>query len=244
MFLSPLFITWATFIHNLSTSAIHVVHHLARCFTPSACMCTSDFHHLFRIKIFIAVVITVDCCEIEWFFSHVRTRHALREDLSVRRNEGKWAWYVIKNVKSLSRCHSLSSMHCIHIYPADSSVCAAKNVLEYIKHQNHIISLHEMLPPTPPYVKCRSLNARKPEAEREREMITIMFIRQICHLGKYNQYQYPLIWWCFWAKKELRRIILLGIAWHSVGWMHWNSYEMRHIHRHKPIHPRTTQLAN
>lgn len=165
--------------------------------------CTSDFHHLFRIKIFIAAVITVDCCEIEWFFSHVRTRHALREDLSVRWNEGKWAWYVIKNVKSLSRCHSLSSMHTHYPYPTDSSVCCE----EWIRvHKNiKIISLvymrnrsqHPLM-----YLKCISLNVRKPEAEREREMITIMFIRQICHLGKYNQYQYPLIWWSFQAKKK------------------------------------------
>lgn len=40
----------------------------------------------------------------------------VREDLSVRQDEGKWAWYVIKNVKSLSLCHSLLSMHIHPIY--------------------------------------------------------------------------------------------------------------------------------
>lgn len=42
------------------------------------------------------------------------------------------------------------------------------------------------------------------ERERDREqitqMITIEFIRQICHLGKYNQY--PLICWCFREEEE------------------------------------------
>lgn len=101
-----------TFTYNLSTSAIHVVHHLAQCLSAPF---TDIFINIYR------------SCNYRWLLrnwmdfltcAHMVTHRKahLWEDLSVRRYEGKWAWYVIKNVKSPSHCHSLSPMHTCNIF--------------------------------------------------------------------------------------------------------------------------------
>lgn len=127
-FYALLFVTWAQHSHTICQLRRYML-----CIIWLDVVCHRLVYVYKRLSSPFTDINIYRCYNYRWLlwnwmvFSHMCAQHTpfLWEDLSVWRYEGKWAWYVIKNVKSLSRCHSLLSMHIYPIYYVVYANCVA-----------------------------------------------------------------------------------------------------------------------